>query len=164
MRFAVIATGQSLTDEQVEQVRNIPCVAVSNAYQKAPWAMALVSADRKWWEQYKPDFPGLKYSLANVPDVEQVKDLLMGSNSGLLGMEIAVRLGATSIIMLGFDLHGTHYFGPHPNPLRNTTAARFEAFKKQIASFRKVPVYNCTPGSALTCFPMLSIQCALSLP
>lgn len=163
MRFAVIATGQSLTDDQIEQVRKLPTVAVSNAYEKAPWAVALVSADRKWWEQYKPDFEGRKFSLAKVPDVEQLS-LTMGSNSGLLGMEVAVMLGATSIILLGFDMHGTHYFGPHPSPMRNTTEHRFSAFKQQFAGFKKVPVYNCTPGSHLTCFPMLSIQCALSLP
>lgn len=163
MRFAVIATGQSLTDDQVEQVRHLPTVAVSNAYEKAPWAIALVSADKKWWLHYKPDFHGLKFSLADVPDVEKLP-LTMGSNSGLLGLEVAVKLGATSIILLGFDMHGTHYFGPHPTPMRNTIPRRFDAFKQQFAAFKKVPVYNCTPGSALTCFPMLSIQCALSLP
>lgn len=163
MRFAVIATGQSLTDDQIEQVQHLPCVAVSNAYHRVPNAVALVSADRKWWEHYKPDFEGQKYSLAKVPDVEQLT-LTMGSNSGLLGMEVAVMLGATSIILLGFDMHGTHYFGPHPSPMRNTTEHRFNAFKQQFAGFKKVPVYNCTPGSALTCFPMLSIQCALNLP
>lgn len=163
MRFAVIATGQSLTDDQIEQVKKLPCVAVSNAYERVPNAVALVSADRKWWEHYRPAFEGRKFSLAKVPDVEQLS-LTMGSNSGLLGMEVAVMLGATSIILLGFDMHGTHYFGPHASPLRNTSDRRFEAFKQQIAGFNKVPVFNCTPGSALTCFPMLSIQCALSLP
>lgn len=163
MRFAVIATGQSLTDDQIDQVQHLPCVAVSNAYERVPNAIALVSADRKWWEHYRPAFEGRKFSLAKVPDVEQLS-LTMGSNSGLLGMEVAVMLGATSIILLGFDMHGTHYFGPHAQPLRNTTEHRFNAFKQQFSGFKKVPVFNCTPGSALTCFPMLSIQCALSLP
>lgn len=163
MRFAVIATGQSLTDDQVQAVRHIPCVAVSNAYEKAPWAMAMVSADKRWWLHYQPKFDGLKYSLAEVPGVERVKDLMMGSNSGLLGMEVAVKLGATSIILLGFDMHGTHYFGPHQQ-LRNTQPNRFDQFKKQFAAFNKVPVYNCTPDSALHCFPRMTLECALNLP
>lgn len=163
MKYVVIATGPSLTDEQVNAVRHIPCVAVSNAYEKAPWAKALVSADRKWWNHYKPEFEGLKFSVASVPDVEQVR-LVSGSNSGLLGMEVAVKLGATSIILLGFDMHGSHYFGKHPQPLRNTEPHRFEQFKIQFRDFRKVPVINCTPGSSLECYPKMSLECALNSP
>ena len=119
MKFVVIATGPSLTDEQVNACRHMPCVAVSNAYEKAPWAMALVSSDKRWWSHYKPEFDGLKFSVSVVPGVEKV-DLVSGSNSGLLGMEVAVQLGATSLVLLGFDMHGSHYFGPHPKPLKNT--------------------------------------------
>ena len=168
MRFAVIATGQSLTDEQVQAVRSLPCVAVSNAYEKAPWAMALASSDRGWWRHYKPDFKGLKFSVGQVLEsevagVERI-GLIAGSNSGLLGMEVAVHLGATSLILLGFDMKGTHYFGPHQGSLRNTTAHRFEAFKRDLANFKKVPVINCTPDSALECFPKMDLACALRLP
>lgn len=162
-RFVVIATGPSLTDEQVQAVRHLPCVAVSNAYLKAPWAVALASADKRWWVHYQPEFEGPKYSVAVVSGTEQVK-LVSGSNSGLLGMEVAVMLGATSLLLLGFDMHGTHFFGKHPTPLKNTEPHRFEQFKRQIAGFRKVPVINCTPNSALDCFPKMDLQCALKSP
>lgn len=163
MRFAVIATGQSLTDEQVNAVRHMPCIAVSNAYEKAPWAMAMVSADKRWWLHYKPEFEGRKFSVADVPGVDKV-GLVAGSNSGLLGLEVAVMLGATSIILLGFDMHGTHYFGPHNGGLRNTPAHRFDQFKQQFRGWKKVPVINCTPNSALDAFPKMDLQCALNLP
>ena len=164
MRFAVIATGQSLSGGQIDQVQHLPCIAVSNAYERVPNAVALVSADKRWWLHYQPVFEGRKFSLAKVHEDIEVVPIAMGSNSGLLGMEVAVMLGATSIILLGFDMHGTHYFGSHAAPLRNTQPSRFQAFKQQFAAFNKVPVFNCTPGSELTCFPMMSIQCALSLP
>ena len=163
MKYVVIATGPSLTDEQVSMVRHFPCVAVSNAYEKAPWAEALVSADKRWWNHYKPEFSGKRYSVSVVPDAEQVK-LSGGSNSGLLGLEVAVMLGATSIILIGFDMHGSHYFGPHPKPLKNTEPHRFQAFKDQFRAFTKVPVVNCTPGSSLDCFPKMELACALCLP
>src|SRR5688572_270916 len=106
MRYAVIATGPSLTDEQIGMVAHLPCVAVSNAYQRVPNAVALCSADKRWWSHYKPEFEGLKFSVSVVPGVEKV-DLVSGSNSGLLGMEVAVQLGATSLVLLGFDMHGS---------------------------------------------------------
>jgi hypothetical protein len=162
MRFAVIATGPSLTDAQVQAVRHLPCVAVSNAYEKAPWALALASADLRWWNHYRPDFAGRRFSVSHVPDAERV-DLVSGSNSGLLGLEVAVRLGATSILLLGFDMHGSHYFGPHQG-LKNTDRIGFERFKRQLGGFKKVPVVNCTPGSALECFPKMDLACALKLP
>lgn len=164
MKFVVIATGPSLTDEQIGMVAHLPCVAVSNAYQRIPKAVALVSADKRWWHHYKPEFTGPKYSVSKVSeDIERV-DLVSGSNSGLLGMEVAVKLGATSIILLGFDMHGSHYFGAHPAPLKNTDPHGFQRFKDQFAQFRKVPVINATPGSSLECFPKMELSCALSLP
>lgn len=163
MKFVVIATGPSLTDEQIGMVSHLPCIAVSNAYKRVPNAVALVSADKRWWSHYAPEFEGPKYSVSTVAHVEKIP-LVSGSNSGLLGMEVAVKLGATSIILLGFDMHGSHYFGPHPTPLKNTDAHGFQRFKDQFATFRKVPVYNCTPGSQLDCFPKMELSCALSLP
>lgn len=167
MRFAVIATGPSLTDDQVQAVRHLPCVAVSNAYEKAPWALALASADLRWWNRYRPDFAGRRFSVSHVSDTERV-DLVSGSNSGLLGLEVAVLLGATSILLLGFDMHGTHFFGPHvgdrDHPLKNSGRSDFDRFKRQLSGFKKVPVVNCTPGSALECFPKMDLACALKLP
>lgn len=163
MRFAVIATGPSLTDAQVQAVRHLPCVAVSNAYLKAPWAVALASADLRWWLHYRPEFAGRRFSVSTVPDAERV-DLVSGSNSGLLGMEVAVLLGATSLLLLGFDMKGDHFFGPHPVGLKNTDRVGFERFKRQFSGFKKVPVVNCTPGSALDCFPKMDLACALNSP
>lgn len=163
MRFAVIATGPSLTDEQVQAVRHLPCVAVSNAYLKAPWALALASADLRWWNHYQPDFEGRRFAVADVPGTEKV-GLVSGSNSGLLGMEVAVQLGATSLLLLGFDMHGDHFFGKHETPLKNTDRLGYERFKRQFSGFKKIPVVNCTPGTALDCFPKMDLACALNSP
>lgn len=45
-------------------------------------------------------------------------------NSGVFAIRVARYLGARKIILLGFDGHGSHYFGEHPSPLKNTTEAR----------------------------------------
>lgn len=168
MRYVVVATGQSLTAEQLEKVRNLPCVAVSDAYKLAPWSVAMVSQDRAWWRAHPEalKFKGRKFSGSEIEGTEAVKHeglITTGTNSGLLACHVAVTLlGATSLILLGVDLHGTHYFGPHPAPLRNTQPHRFEQMKKQFRQWKQgVPVVNCAPGSALDCFPKASLSEAL---
>ena len=169
MRFAVIATGPSLTAEQVEKVRHLRTVAVSDAYRLAPWAEALVSVDKAWWIHHRPQFEGRRFSLLPVPgmETERLTGMTTDTNSGLRGIEIAVMLGATEVLLLGFDLGGTHFFGRHPEPaLKNTDTrpGRFEAFMRQFAGYRPkgVKIINCTPGSALTCYPRADLDACLA--
>jgi hypothetical protein len=82
-----------------------------------------------------------------------------GCNSGLQGMRVAQDiLGASKIVLLGFDMHGTHYFGPHPRPLANTAPARFKAHIAQFRTWTGCEVVNCTPGSELKQFPMADLN------
>lgn len=156
--WAVLAPGGSLTPEVVTQacdgVRGV--VAVSNAYQLAPFADALVSGDSAWWHA-NPEalkFRGLKYSAGLVKGVTRLGHMA-GKNSGLMGVKVAVMLGATHIHLHGFDMHGTHFFGSHPEPLKDPTEASFQRFRGQFAKYkpRGVVILNCTPGSKLTCYP-----------
>lgn len=171
MIFAVLATGQSLTQDQADAV-NGRCrvVAVSNAYTLAPWSDALASCDASWWKNNPEaqDFAGRKFTTApdwqGLSGLERLPGVASGTNSGLLGLMVAVKLGATRILLLGYDMQGTHFFGPHPAPLRNPTAARFEVFKKQFAGYkpRGVEIINCTPGSALRTYPTGDLHACLA--
>lgn len=173
--WVVIATGQSLTIEQVEQVRKAKeegrcnVAVVSNAHTLAPWADMLVSADSDWWRMHPAarEFKGDKYSRHEQPGgvkgfLYNQHNLVNGSNSGLLAMTIARDVKkATRLILLGFDMHGTHYFGPHPKGLNNTTPKRFKAHISQFSGFTGAEVINSTPGSSLTQFPMMPLNEAL---
>lgn len=163
--FAVLATGPSMSQAVADSVRGkCGVVAVSDAYRLAPWADALASNDRVWWLHHVEalKFAGPKFTSGTVDGVEKMSHR-GGSNSGLLGIRVAMRLGATRVLLLGYDMGGTHYFGPHPEPLKNTLPARFEIFKQQFARFEHpgVEIVNCTPDSALTCFPRMTLQEAL---
>jgi hypothetical protein len=171
MKFAVLATGQSLSQEQADAVQGrCKVVAVSNAYKFAPWADALASCDASWWKNNPEalDFAGRKFTTApdwqGLSELERVPGVASGTNSGLLGLMVAVQMGATRILMLGYDMHGTHFFGPHPEPLRNPNAARFDVFKKQFERYkpRGIEIVNCTPGSALRAYPMMDFESALA--
>jgi hypothetical protein len=165
--FAVLGTGPSMSQELADLVRHqCRVIAVSNAYKLAPWADALVSNDRAWWQQH-PDayqFVGRKFAGCKLSGTEYLMSegiYRAGSNSGLQGLRVAAMLGATRILLLGFDMRGTHYFGEHKPPLRNTTAKRFAAHIAQFKGWHGPKVINCTPGSALTAFPFMDIRQAL---
>lgn len=86
-----------------------------------------------------------------------------GGNSGFQALNLALHLigWRGRIALVGFDMRMVdgrrHFFGEHPESLRSTT----KGYKKWLGSFEVaaaslpggVEIVNCTPGSALTCFP-----------
>jgi hypothetical protein len=165
MNWAILATGPSMSQAVADSVRGRCKVnAVSDAYKLAPWADLLVSSDRKWWDYHKPEFSGRKLAAVEVRDVERFNGAVSGENSGLLAIRVAVSLGATRVLLCGFDMGGTHFFGPHHEPRWNTSLQRFEIFKKQFANYRPkgVEIINCTEGSALKCYPMAKLEDVLA--
>lgn len=150
-----MATGPSMGPYWAERTAGHKVVAVSDSYKLLPEAQALVSSDAAWWRKYPEakGFAGRKFTVGrNVDGVERFC-MPSSTNSGLLGLHVAQMLGASRIFLFGVDLVGTHYFGPHPEPLQNTTPARFDIMRKDFARWSGVPVYNCSPISTLTCFP-----------
>lgn len=161
MIFAVLATGPSMSQAVADSVRGrCKVVAVSDSWQLAPLADALVSSDAAWWRHKAPTFEGPRYTLGTFPDVEKLTEIPMGTNSGLLGIHVAVKLGATKVLMLGFDMHGDHYFGPHTGILKNTPAHRRQQFHQQFANYRPkgIEILNCTEGSKLASYPMARLE------
>jgi len=146
-------------------------IAVSDAFRLAPWADALVSNDARWWRA-NPDahsFQGRKFSYEWVRGVEPIKaknPYRIGINSGLRAMTVAQDVyHATRLLLLGFDLQGTHYFGPHTKrdprtgtKLPNTDEKKFARFIKEFDKWTGCEVLNCTPNSALTRFPFADVH------
>lgn len=157
--WAILATGSSLAPEQVESVRHLRVIAVSDAYRLAPWAEVLVSADAAWWKHHAPEFKGRRFSNSAAPDTERIAGLPSGTNSGAFAIKVARHLGAKEIILLGFDGGSTHFFGPHPTPLQNTSPQRLTVHHNQhraeaFECYREgVKVWNCSPGTAITHYP-----------
>lgn len=90
-----------------------------------------------------------------------------GHNSGFQAINLALLFGCTRIVLVGFDMrhvHGqAHFFGDHPRELRTSTddayrsfVPRFERAAKKLP--KHISIVNATPGSALKCFPMLSLD------
>lgn len=93
-----------------------------------------------------------------------------GANGGFQAVNIAILWGAAFILLVGFDMRTvngkSHFFGDHPagfvkqSPYKDFIAA-FDKAAKQIP--KGVQIINCTEGSALKCFPSMSLYDALKL-
>lgn len=174
--FAVLATGESMSQAVADSVRGrCGVIVVSDAYRLAGWADALVSQDKPWWRHHPEAhaFAGRKFSGPHHETMEGIEKIdasgivTSGTNSGLLACHVAATVfGATRILLLGIDMGGSHFFGPHPAPLKNTPPGRFDVMKKQFALWphKGIEVLNCSPISKLECFPRAELQDALCVP
>lgn len=133
MTVVCIATGPSLTIEQVETVRasGCPVVVVNDAYKVVPFADICYFADAKWWRWQRADnvalwdaFSGQKCSIwvgGNLVDEAAVHilrnarreglseiptEICTGSNSGYQAVNIATLAGAARVLLLGYDARG----------------------------------------------------------
>lgn len=166
----LLAPGPSMSAELAERVRGRKVIAVGNCFELAPWADVLVANDHGWWRKHPNahEFAGRKFSGTRALYTEDVQPRMFGSdtNSGLLAIECARNLGATTAILLGYDMHGTHFFGKYMNGCGNTSAARRAVHVAQFQAFAAskrpgIEVVNCTPGSALRCFPSSELETVL---
>ncbi len=181
-----LATGPSLTQADVDAVRGKVdgVIAVSDAIDLAPWADVLYSCDGKWWGWRKgmPSYQGLKYGLKDDVrkwahmGVQKLKHtgrqglelspggLRDGFNSGYQAINLAVHLGAARIVLLGYDMQGSHFFGHHPDrsgPPFQMCLSRFPELVKPLAAVG-VEVINCTRKTAITCFKREALQTVLA--
>lgn len=147
--YVCIASGASLTDDDVEVVRKAhevgkcKVIAINDNYLKAPWADFLYYSDHQWegWHKDKPafiSFIGMKVSCdwrsqhMNLKLLRGEREgfstnpyvINHGSNSGYQALGLAYHLGAKRIILLGYDMKFAddgkkHWFGNHPNRTPN---------------------------------------------
>lgn len=156
----LLAPGPSMNSFLAQSLRGCWVGAVGNAYELAPWADFLVATDAKWWaaHPWALAVPGRKFSCQHVAGVEWINEPT-NLNSGVLALHVALLLGAKEIHLHGFDMHGSHFFGPYVNGLKNTTEPQRQVHLEQFREWsrrysKKVKVLNCTPDSRLDAFPM----------
>jgi len=136
-KYVLVASGPSLTQEQVDQCRGkASVIVINNNYKLAPWADHLYACDQNWWQWYENDpdllnFKGKKWSQDKAWDeetrshIEQKHNVTFlvsesspglslkqgiihqGSNSGYQAINLAYHLGAKQIILLGYDMQQT---------------------------------------------------------
>ena len=180
-----IGTGPSLTAEQLMMVRSyrrhgaatMRAIAINDAGLHrclpfaAPWADILYAADHTWWEFYKPAFTGLRVSGEPVKDIETIPlnmlarqepmprepgSVVSGDHSGFQALGLALTLGATRIILLGYDCGGNKRNARPDREPRFSSEPPFAAwadkYRQVPARWPHVEIINCSPQSTITAF------------
>jgi len=187
----VAAPGPSLTEDVSERCREsgLATIVVQDAWRRMPWALSLYGTDAAWWRVHGGccGFLGEKWTTHDAGNDKTAiareyglrcvagksvggfstdpSVIHYGSNSGFQAVNLAILFGGARIVMVGFDMRGTHFFGSHPKPLRDPRS--FPTFIRAFdEAARRLPpgveIINATPGSALGCFPMVALDAALS--
>lgn len=190
--FICLGGGPSLTPADVDFVRGkARVIAVNDAYRLAPWADVLYACDDRWWKwqhRERPSeiaaFGGLKFSLkresaryAGVQVLRNTGDqglelsptgLRNGRNGGYQAINLAVHLGASRVLLLGYDMKlgekgEKHWFGEHPDHGRSPYATFRRVFPTIVKPLKEigVEVFNCSRRTALACFPRVPLETAL---
>ena len=191
----ILASGPSLTIKQCEAVSDWRegsearrTIAVNTTFRRAPWADVLYACDAPWWrlhyaevqqvfngalwtqdKEATREFGVNRVESANLPGLGKRTGVIhQGANSGYQAVNLAYQAGVKKIILLGFDMQGTHWHGPYTNGLPNTAVhlfsswiKNFERLAADLAALR-IDVVNCTPGSALKAFPAGELAEALA--
>lgn len=133
-------------------------------------------------------FPGIKAALQNAvtyhrepavrvlqnygaePGLCEIRDgVYTGRSSGYQAINLAAHLGVARILLLGFDMRAvagrTHWHMAHKRPtapedFTNVMLPWFRTLVEPLAA-RGIEVLNATPGSAIDCFPRVTLDEAL---
>lgn len=163
---------------------------MNDAHRLAPWADVLYSSDQRWWEWYRgvPEFAGLKVGIQPLTPLAEWRvtvlrntgntgiephrsGLRTGRNSGAAAVNLAVHLGASRIVLLGYDMgkapgQPTHFFGEHPGRLR--AGSPYDSFVTMfgflVEPLKKlgIEVVNCSRSTRLECFPKANLSDVLA--
>lgn len=192
--MALVASGPSLRSQDVDYLRGkCRVIVINDNFKLAPWADALYACDRDWWERKRPEFAGLKFTQYSLNDArKRAQDVATaerfgarafgglphaglsrdpdvihyGDNSGYQAINVAYHMGATRIILLGYDMQRTggkaHWFGDHPKGMNNLgNLPRWVKYHDALAADLKaegVEVINCTRETALTQYPRTNLE------
>jgi hypothetical protein len=154
---------------------------VNDAYRLAPWADCLYACDAQWIHYWHKDvaltFGGecwtqdekaaRQYEWRHIKGEHRAglgdEIIHFGANSGHQALNLAYIKGAGRLLLLGYDcqVNGkAHYFGDHPGAMQVVSPFKQmrQAFEQIKPAEYGITIINCTPGSAITNFPMGDVQ------
>lgn len=167
-------------------------LVVNSSFRLVPWADALYAADQQWWECNRDalDFAGLKITaresigkkfdikVVNVKTIGEFEAHCLhletrgtighGGNSGFQALNLPLQFGSRRIILVGFDLCGEHWHDKHAEPLRNPRVGAMALWRERLDGQAErlrsmdIEIVNTSEQSALTAYPKMTIDIALS--
>lgn len=174
----IIGTGPSLTREQIDQVSHLRKFGVNNAYEFG--LDVHLACNIEWWDYYGADFPGHKWTWDKATAEKYGINYIAGRwadglstdpnyihyhhGSGPQIVNLALHYGCKTMLLIGWDMRYSakrHYFGEYPAPLqhwpRTGPNGELAGLIREMETIRPadygIEIINCTPGSALKCYP-----------
>ena len=184
----LVGGGPSLENFDWNRLKGKKVIAINRAFQVLPFADVMYWTDARFYRWYASEitnFKGLKVTCRPVP--ENPSDVIFlksngantidtrpsyishGNNSGYGAINLAVKLGAKRIYLLGYDMNAdsnkTHWHNGY-NISHNTSI-----YGRMVAQFTPlvdilprmgVEVWNANPNSKLECFRKCTIDVAIN--
>ncbi len=184
----ILGGGPSLNDVDIDRLHGDGhrVIAVNKSFRLAEWADAMFFNDKGFFlgnRQRLLDFPGLKVStckaiINNAPGIKFVRRrntpwglmrdpgfIGWNESSGAAAINLAMHLGATKLILFGYDMKRIGDYCNWDQVLEKKFAPKaFDPYKRFRAPFPRIAqdlrgmnihCVNATPGSALTEFPIV---------
>jgi|GEM_PF-3075894 len=186
----LIAGGPSLKDFDFNRLSGKNVIAINKAFMYLPEYQYLYWTDSRFYTWYKDEInkqeckkytpcvnPNnvsenitvLKNSGGRIIDLTTPDSITAGNNSGFGAISLAIKLGASKIYLLGYDMgytgNKTHFHDGYPSntakqSVYNSMLKYFEDNADIIKSV--VKIYNTSATSNLKCFDYCDINIAIS--
>lgn len=185
----IVAGGPSLQDFDFSKLKDKKVIAVNKAFLFIPDCDVIYWTDSRFYNWYKKEIDAmscLKYTPSPHPinladDVTLLRNaggrtidlttdkITAGNNSGFGALNLALKMGAKKIYLLGFDMGykggKTHFHDGYP-----VTSIRESIYKGMLKYFEDnesliksvAKVYNTNRSSNLKCFDFCTIEEALA--
>lgn len=183
----IVGGGPSLKDFQWSKLKDKKIIAINRAYEVLPWAEVLYWTDTRFYKWYKSDidkFRGIKVTCRACPtmtnDIIVLKPtnknkidlrssyIAHGNNSGYGAINLAVKLGAKKIYLLGYDMNSkpnqSHWHsGYSVNHVHSVYPKMIEQFYniKNDVKHLNIHIFNANVKSKLECFRKCTIEDAI---
>lgn len=186
----ILASGPSLRSFDGRLPEGVRTITTNSTIFNYPKADVAFGADFYWWKLNQAAVrkasraqcwtvdrtAAERYGLSFVRGAEtgglHETRVNVNGNSGAACINLAALFGAKRILLLGMDMkHGPkgerHWHPEHPKPCGQQSCFddwlyKFDALARGCER-KGIEVVNCTPGSALRAFPMMSLEEALCL-
>ena len=167
----IIGGGASLKGFSFSRLKDQGVICCNRGFEFMPWSYACVFYDSSFYKHYRKDllnYGGWKVTLKGHTGKDKWHHKIVEydasindhvNNSGHLALAFALTLNPRRVFLLGFDMTSdvsedmNYYTYPQDFPRHS-----FESYVEKFDMFRGQPVYNCTPGSALTQFEFIDID------
>lgn len=190
----IVATGPSLTVDVVttlyEYKDSYVFFGCNDAYRAVPFLDEHYALDHTWWDFHKNSANSMGKEASWCGWLDICRDLNLqyvggrdkeglsldneaihwGDNSGFQVLNLAVLMGCTKFILVGFNMgvpegEKKHFFGDHPKQCIQNSP--WEGFKKSFQYVADMQpeiakeIVNCTPKTALQCFRIGDLETEL---